>query len=249
MKTILFTDIDDCFIATKKKFLRNERLSIASLDILGNARSYMSDKQKALLELFIRGGTTIIPVTGRSYCTLQRIQVGSLLNSWKIVSHGALIVEPSGDKCQAWLDYLDEEFPLTMWFDKMKKINESVNELIKSQGVEAKSYIVSEGDFACYICVKCTEGVDYQSIFDSILLEAHIDVGSMKIHINGRNMALLPPYAQKRLAVEFLANRLDKYDDHLTFTMGDSLSDIPFMKLADFALIPIKSQIADSLSW
>ncbi|GLT19692.1 hypothetical protein GCM10007938_34750 [Vibrio zhanjiangensis] len=249
MKTLLFTDIDDCFVATKKKFLDNENIIIASIDINGNPRSYMSDKQKALLEIFVKADTTIIPVTGRSYDALHRIQVVSLLRSWKIVSHGALIVEPSGKKCRAWLDYLDGEFPLKEWADKLRLVNESINKCIKSNKFEAISYILYEDDLACYICIKCKEGICSQPIFESITSELSILLDGMKIHVNGRNMALLPPYTQKKLAVKFLEKNLTKNNSYLTFTMGDSLSDIPFMKLADFSLMPTKSQIADSLNW
>ncbi|EJL6857506.1 hypothetical protein NMS90_004722, partial [Vibrio alginolyticus] len=106
MRTVLFTDIDDCFMATKRKFSESDSLSIASLDIDGQARSFMSEKQRTLLELFIDTRSTIIPVTGRSYNTLKRVQVSSLFKSWMVVSHGALIIEPNGKKCNAWVEHI-----------------------------------------------------------------------------------------------------------------------------------------------
>ncbi|HHX8266380.1 TPA: hypothetical protein ACVOYJ_004781, partial [Vibrio diabolicus] len=124
MHTVLFTDIDDCFMATKRKFSESDNLSIASLDIDGQARSFMSEKQRTLLELFIDTRATIIPVTGRSYNTLQRVQVSSLFKSWMVVSHGALIIEPTGKKCQDWVEHINNKFPLGIWSDKLKLINE-----------------------------------------------------------------------------------------------------------------------------
>ncbi|OSP14089.1 hypothetical protein B7489_05375 [Vibrio alginolyticus] len=247
MRTVLFTDIDDCFMATKRKFSESDSLSIASLDIDGQARSFMSEKQRTLLELFIDTRSTIIPVTGRSYNTLKRVQVSSLFKSWMVVSHGALIIEPNGKKCNAWVEHIKNKFPLGLWSDKLNLINEELKEFILSKGVNAQSYIVSEDDIDCYVCVKCTEGIDYDFIFDSILSQISIDLNDIKIHINGRNMALFPPYTQKKLAVDYIIRQLD--EKSLILTMGDSLSDIPFMKLSDFALMPTKSQIADSLSW
>ncbi|MCF7477382.1 hypothetical protein L3V32_11875 [Vibrio sp. J2-4] len=247
MHTVLFTDIDDCFMATKRKFSESDNLSIASLDIDGQARSFMSEKQRTLLELFIDTRATIIPVTGRSYNTLQRVQVSSLFKSWMVVSHGALIIEPTGKKCQDWVEHINNKFPLGIWSDKLKLINEELKKIISSKGFNAKSYIVSEDEIDCYVCVKCTEVIDYKFIFESIISQSSIDLNDMKIHINDRNMALLPPYTQKKLAVDYLIRQLD--EKSLILTMGDSLSDIPFMKLADFTLMPTHSQIADSLSW
>ena len=44
MKTILFTDIDDCLIATEKKHPPGTTLAVAALDIDGNPRSFISPK-------------------------------------------------------------------------------------------------------------------------------------------------------------------------------------------------------------
>lgn len=249
VEVLLFTDIDDCFMATRRKFANNTPLTVASLDIHGEPRSYISDKQQALLDIFSKSSATIIPVTGRSHRTLQRIQVDALLNSWKVVSHGALIIEPNGEKSQEWLDYLNHEFPLSSWSKKLAILNHQISDVLHAQQHQAKCHIVSEDDLDCYVCIKCSEDIDYQQVFDSVLSASCLVLDEIKIHINGRNMALLPPYTQKQLAVEFLNNKLNKDNQALTLSMGDSLSDIPFMKHTDFLFIPAKSQISETLSW
>ncbi|WP_047042765.1 hypothetical protein [Vibrio mexicanus] len=192
MKKILFTDIDDCFISTANKFNNEEVLTIAATDIDGNARSFISKKQLALLDLFVTSGVEIIPVTGRSYSTLMRLTVGSLLNSWKVVSHGAMIVKSNGDYCEQWLEYLNSNFPLENWSETLSRFNQVLNYSIRHLGVSAKSYIVSEQGVDCYICIKCVEGIDYTNVFDAILGHSELDLDDFKIHRNGRNVALLP---------------------------------------------------------
>ena len=248
-EVLLFTDIDDCFMATRRKFADDTPLTVASLDVHGEPRSYISDKQQTLLDIFSNSGARIIPVTGRSYRTLQRIQVDALLNSWKVVSHGALIIEPDGEKSKEWLDYLNHQFPLSSWSKKLATMNHQISDILNSQQHQAKCHIVSEDDLDCYVCIKCSEEIDYQRVFDSVLSASCLDLDEIKIHINGRNMALLPPYTQKQLAVKFLNNKLNKDNQALTLSMGDSLSDIPFMKQTDFLFIPTKSQISETLSW
>ncbi|CAM3249571.1 HAD family hydrolase [Vibrio neptunius] len=249
MKTILFTDIDDCLIATEKKHPPGTTLAVAALDIDGNPRSFISPKQKALLDIFSRSNSNIIPVTGRSLETLNRVNLAELFNSWKIVSHGALIVDADGNIDKEWMKYQCDEFSLSCWSTSLHDLSRCINELIESAEFSAASYVVSEGELDCYICIKCQEGTDYDLVFDQVssLLES-IEL-QLKIHVNGRNMALLPPYTRKTRAVEYLIKSHSLDNNTLLVSLGDSLSDLPFMKKADFALMPTNSQISNSVSW
>ncbi len=249
MKKVLFTDIDDCFMSTVKKFREDEILITAATDAEGKARSFISEKQLALLEIFVNGGVELVPVTGRSYSTLMRVTLDSLLKSWKIVSHGAMIVKPNGDYCEQWLEYLHSNFLLEDWSEKLSYFNQVLSSSIRDLGLSARSYVVSEQGVDCYICIKCVEGTNYSNAFDAILRHSDLDLDEIKIHRNGRNLALLPPYTRKQLAVEFLKEQFGVEKEYLALSMGDSLSDIPFMKQADFSFIPTKSQIAGTLTW
>ncbi|MFW7523725.1 HAD family hydrolase [Vibrio ostreicida] len=249
MKTTLFTDIDDCLIATEKKHPQGTALDVAALDIDGNPRSFVSPKQKALLNIFSKSNSNIIPVTGRSLDTLNRVNITALFNSWKVVSHGALIIDVDGNIDSGWMKHQRDEFSLPCWSELLNDLNHRINQLIESAGLAAASYVVSEGDVDCYICIKCQENTDYNSVFDQACdLLTSVDM-QLKIHINGRNMALLPPYTSKARAVEYLikSHSLDK--NTLMVSLGDSLSDLPFMKKADFALMPTNSQISNNVSW
>ena len=69
------------------------------------------------------------------------------------------------------------------------------------------------------------------------------------IHHNGRDMALLPPFAAKEKAVAFLMDKIRVSEPHPLFLgLGDSFSDLPFMKLCDYLITPTGSQIAGSMS-
>lgn len=60
------------------------------------------------------------------------------------------------------------------------------------------------------------------------------------IHRNGRNMALLPPYADKGRAVRYVMELIREYRElsPLFIGMGDSLTDISFLRVCHYALTP-----------
>jgi hydroxymethylpyrimidine pyrophosphatase-like HAD family hydrolase len=70
----------------------------------------------------------------------------------------------------------------------------------------------------------------------------------VRIFRNGNNISLLPEWLDKRSAVEYLIKRFSDGDrcEILSIGMGDSHSDISFMNSCDYAIVPRRSQIAES---
>jgi hypothetical protein len=62
-------------------------------------------------------------------------------------------------------------------------------------------------------------------------------------------MALLPPFLSKAAAVAFFLERFGGEAPFLTVGVGDSLTDVGFMGMCDFAITPSKSQIMSVLLW
>jgi predicted mannosyl-3-phosphoglycerate phosphatase (HAD superfamily) len=57
-------------------------------------------------------------------------------------------------------------------------------------------------------------------------------------------MALLPPFADKEKAVAFLMRRIrDTVLNPLFLGLGDSITDLPFLRLCHYAITPRGSQI------
>ena len=64
-----------------------------------------------------------------------------------------------------------------------------------------------------------------------------------QIHLNGNNLALLPPGLSKRAATAYLLERFREAGEVLAIGVGDSASDLPFMRLCDVWVTPSDSQI------
>jgi hypothetical protein len=66
---------------------------------------------------------------------------------------------------------------------------------------------------------------------------------TLALHCNGNNLAVMVKGAQKLDAVRLVIAELEREGPLVTLGVGDSLTDLPFMRLCDFALTPRGSQI------
>ena len=82
---------------------------------------------------------------------------------------------------------------------------------------------------------------DRISTFLSLIL-----LKGMFLHENGRNFAILPPYSQKKVALNFLKKKMDVGLLDTVFGIGDSYSDLPFMSDSDFLIVPKQAQIFEN---
>jgi len=65
-------------------------------------------------------------------------------------------------------------------------------------------------------------------------------------HRNGRNMSFTPPGLTKVDAVNEMIARIPDALERPIWGMGDSLSDLPFMKQCQMAVVPTVSQITQT---
>jgi hydroxymethylpyrimidine pyrophosphatase-like HAD family hydrolase len=182
-----------------------------------------------------------IPVTGRRTESLSRIQVS--FNSYKITSHGAIILNSDNVLHPSWRLVLDEEEP--QWCDRMLRLKSEVEQYVKQYGLELRVRVISDMGYACYVCVK-GEPSHLQKLQAGV---GAINSEGFNVHYNDRNLAYMPPYASKRRAVTFLKEILKtETKEPITFIgLGDSLSDTGFLSICDFQIIPSNSQIAEAL--
>ena len=108
-----------------------------------------------------------------------------------------------------------------------------------------RCWTVEEFGTGFYFCVKSNEGE--QALDD-------VEEGLCKLadtrlvrHRNDNNLSFTPVGISKRLAVEYLSEKLLRIDAVPLFGMGDSLTDLPFMATCDMLVIPKKSQISHEI--
>ncbi|MFT5720253.1 MAG: hydroxymethylpyrimidine pyrophosphatase-like HAD family hydrolase [Motiliproteus sp.] len=243
-RTFIFTDLDDTLIQTSKKIPAGVEVKVGALCKEGRPLSYAGAHQLQLLKLFDAGGAIIIPVTGRNTAATGRVLL-PFFNSYRIVSHGALVLKEDNTPCPDWLDHLHANHDLEEALRVLHEIDEYAHEVISKQQLNARCRIIIDFGVPAYLSIKCEEDVTPLVALKSAL-DPMIPQGA-KWHQNGRNMALMMPYTSKLGAVQFVMRSLGVKTNDLLIGLGDSISDIPFMRETQFVMLPRGSQIDEQL--
>lgn len=236
-KIYVFSDLDDTLIQSKGKLPQGVAFETGAYNCDGLPRSFFSSHQRALLSLVERSGAVIIPVTGRSCEALGRVDYA--FSSFRAVSHGAVVVKPDGKVCSHWLKSVNVQ--TKDWPGILGSINEQIHKRINNQNLDARTRVVVDQGITAYVSVKGT-------LSALAALEPSVRESSLGFHRNGRGLALLPPYASKKRAVEHIKQFLDIEADDLILGMGDSVTDLPFIRSCHFGVIPVNSQIDRELT-
>lgn len=231
----VFVDLDDSLLQTREK-CRQGPLTEAAHDRTGAPLSFHTPQQRALLELF--HGALLIPVTGRNLTALRRV-VSPSFASYRITSHGALVLGPDERPLPGWDGRLREQVPY--WTARLSDAAGLAEELILSEQLGLRVRIIEDLGIPVYVSVK---GPSPELARLGELLVPSWRDGIL--HRNDQNLALLPSFADKAAAVRFLMDEIvheANGEEPLFIGVGDSLTDLPFLRHCHFAVVPQHSQI------
>lgn len=231
----IFSDLDDSLFQTERKCPPQAALRAAAMDRHGQTLSYFTAEQGILLALLEQG--TVIPVTGRNTAALDRVHLS--FGSYRVTSHGALVAGPDGRPDSAWLALYETQ--RAVWMERMEYVLIEINQVIERHDLALRCRIIEDQGWPVYVSIKGDE-----SALERLLPTARTlwRGAEARIHRNGQNMALLPPFADKEKAVAFLMRRIrDTVLNPLFLGLGDSITDLPFLRLCHYAITPRGSQI------
>lgn len=247
LKPIFFSDMDDTLSNSKRKLVGKAHF-VASVDRENNPNCFLNEKQENFFN-WLNETTELILITARSSRNvLGRVKLP--FKSYMIASHGAIIFDKNRN--------VDEEFKLFI-LDSYKE-NESIYEAIEHKLRKLLSSYLDAG----VIKYKPLEelGLDLihpfkatDSANEELLAEIDMKISESKIfddnlfykHANGNNLAYLPNFVNKKVAMQFLIdNKLADVEKRAVLGAGDSMTDLPFMLHSDFLVVPKKSQIINN---
>lgn len=232
----IFTDLDDTLIQTKRKINPKKTISEGAYDRDGNPLSYFTESQKAILNLFDNPSSTFIPVTGRNTDALNRVNIN--FRSYRVVSHGAVVLTPDSHLCSVWKKSIEDKVEACV--ENLYIENSKIESTIKNKNLKARTRVIVDNKIPSYISIK-------GEIEDlNVIKRHHYEYCNFDIHENGRNHALLPEYAKKSNAVRFVMEQLGVTCNDLTIGIGDSLTDLDFMYECQYMMMPNNSQICRS---
>jgi len=234
-KPIIFSDLDDTVFQTVRKMDSLPDPKRLASEALNGSHSYMSASQAMMMD-WLLGSTRFIPVTARSTEALSRCTIP--FADYRVCSNGAVILLPDGTADRGWLE------KSTQQANAAQEIFDAMFDFVAAQSPAGRyrCWTVEEFGNGFYFCVKSNEGAQ---ALDDIEEGLGVLAGTRLFrHRNDNNLSFTPAGISKRLAVEYLHEKLLKGGAVPVFGMGDSLTDLPFMAVCDMLVIPKQSQIS-----
>ncbi len=234
---IILTDLDDTLFQTARKIPADQSDGIKPMSTLqdGDPSGYATRRQRALLYWCNHG--QVIPVTARSREVLARVDI---TQAPAICSNGGCIVKPDGDIDMGWHLHLMQND-----VSAVAQIHNQMIELAtKAEIHDLRHWVVKENDLDLYIVFKSnTDDMSGLTTLANLTSREVLPEG-WRVHQNGNNLAISPPWISKRAATKYLIDSLrDKRPNAPIIGIGDSTSDAGFMDLCDFAMMPVNSQL------
>lgn len=234
MLKVVFVDLDDTLFQTARKSPRRDRL--AAVDRDGEPLSYQSSKQVAFLEWLSRDAM-VVPVTGRSVEAFRRVVLP--LGPQAICSFGGVVLS-QGAPHPLWHAGMTTAAELAR--ADLQNLLEVTESAASASGIDIRYRIIADAGLPLYVSIKHNAGCGEGTARLAADIAPAIPPG-WRVHRNGANMALLPPFLDKRFAVSFFLEEIVGDREVVTIGVGDSLSDLGFMAVCDYALAPAASQI------
>lgn len=237
LPTFAFVDLDDTLFQTLGKCSQKDHLEPVGYLRNGDPLSFSNERQRAFLEA-MRSIGTVIPTTARDLDALGRVKLE--FTHAKIAAHGAVVIAPDGALDARWAAKVQA------WSEGTRRMLEALLDHsareVEANGLDLRVRLVGEHGQVHYFLAKSATGdLSHLDDLERRFLASPWDPG-LRVHRNGNNLALLPSWLGKEFAVEWVkANHLPA--NALLLGVGDSLTDLPYMRSCDFLVVPARSQI------
>ena len=230
-KIFFFTDIDDTLIQTARKTDFTKQTVVASYDREGKESSFFYEGTKLFIDTIIDAGINFIPTTARNLDAYKRtLFYKNEKITYVILNFGALIlVNNKEDK--EWSNYMLQKYNSIPAIDT---VYNALNMKFKEESLEVTIKIID----SYYISIYNKYNLDNKIILKKIKKQLELFLLENKqyyLYENGNSFGILPLFLNKKFAVEYL---IKKELPLLTIGAGDNISDLDFMKLTNFKLLP-----------
>ena len=233
MTPVVFSDLDDTLFQTLGKCPdEGTELKVMSTLVDGSPSGYSTPRQQTMLAWLSSG--QLIPVTARSTVVLARVDISQ---APAICSNGGCIVLENGEPDLLWHDRLTEQARRD---HAVHDVHRSLTETL--DGKTFRHWVVVENDLPLYIVIKSNAGLTVE-LTELAELHRHQVPSGWRRHANGNSLTYMPSWLNKRHAVGYMIEQIRKTEPgRAILGVGDSLSDVGFMDLCDFAMAPTTSQ-------
>jgi len=229
-KAVVFLDIDDTII--NRIQATDDDIPVA-FDENGSPVGYMTTAQRWLLETLLHNAM-VVPTTGRSLETFQRVRLP--FDSFRILSFGAIIIHPDGRMDEAWRYQVMEKFrassmAIRQWYRLASMV---VSDLalreIRFLRYDQEELIFIRGDIH-----------ELSRLRDVMVNYENDHELNVAVHFDGHGLMVGPKNFGKEAAVRYLMETQDSIAKATRIGMGNALTDLPFMDLCHWCVMPSQS--------
>lgn len=235
----VLTDLDDTLFQTARKLDAAALPDAVQVALATNGQhGLMTRAQAALLEWI--GPDRAIPVTARGSEAFSRVALD--FAGPAIVANGAAILDASGVPDADWQARVLSA--LAPHRDILEALPDRARAAAATLGADIRTWLVEEpGCGGVYAVVKVQPGTP-ETVLSELAPQLRDGLtGPWRVHLNGNNLALIPPGISKAAATGFVLARMRAAGPVLAIGLGDSRSDLEFMRLCDLWMTPSGSQL------
>ena len=253
INAITLLDLDDTIFQTLRKCpadIPQSDLTPYAFGADGNPISYATPAQVTLIR-WLETTTRVVVVTARSIEALLR---SNIKFETAVAAHGGAIIGRSRTAkpgnyalSQVWHRMMEKR--LGEYKTELADIIDSINSDAEFHRIHVRPRIIEENGLPLYVIVKhgLADGNDPELHRVCASTTKNLPAG-WTAHVNGNNVAYMPPGLGKEHAVQWLLPQIK--EDHPgipVIGIGDSFTDAGFMEMCDFAMTPTMSQLSRRL--
>jgi len=238
-RIFLLADVDDNLIATGRTTAVEGAVPIA-WDNKGEVCGFLTPKQQLMLDWF-HAGCEVVPTTARSTDAYKRFKLP--FRRYAITAFGGTVIGANGRALTSWRKHV--ESPALQAKPILAALAAFVRAAAKSAGIDVRVSVLNDMGIDMFLSVKHNKRnlEELGSLHKLVLAEAPAE---WTVHLNGNFLAVYPPYLGKEKAARwFIDNIVPK--GAVTVGMGDSLTDLPFMRECDYSFMPNGTQNSRAL--
>lgn len=243
-KILCLTDLDDTLFNSERKSNENNRSSVGWFNIDGSIGGYLS-KEQELFWSWINNTTTVCPITARRANAFSRVNLK--FSSWQAYDFGLVILKNNKEDL-LWQEKQIEKIKADQ--HDFIKLKSSLKEMLFDGFALRNNFNITEevvNNYCVYINIKNKNKntITLQKLF--LLLDSFLDKNVFKLIFNDNNLSILPKWLDKKEAAQYIIEEAQKEEYELFIGIGDSISDLGFMTICDWAIMPKVSQINNEI--
>ena len=243
MKPLILTDLDDTLLQTARKMPPDAPKILVANSSEGKPLSFMHPWQYDFVQWAL-AHTTLIPITARGIDSFKRVQIP--FQHGAVCLHGAAILQPDYSLDVAWHAHL--QALLQPYQTRIPTLLQQVLDLGESLGLQLRGWVEGIDDWQVYVVIKSIQAKAEELDYLWQHVPTRLDVSGFYVHQNANNLALIPHPANKQAAsAEIIRRHQAQFGRVPVLGLGDSTSDLGFMRLCDFAAFPPLSQMGRQL--